>query len=94
LINSDVSVEENEFVDANTFVYPNPASDYLVVKTRENIRITDVEIYDVTGALVRTENGLNKFSHQINAVNNFPAGLYLIKVTTDQGIVTRRALVN
>lgn len=93
LINSDVSVDENAFVDANTYVYPNPASDYLVVKTRENIRITDVEIYDVKGTLVRTENGLNKFSHQINAINNFPAGLYLIKVTTDQGIVTRKAFV-
>lgn len=93
LINSDVSVKESEFLNENTFVYPNPAHDYLVVKTKEGIRITDVEIYDVTGSLVRTENGLNKLSHQINAINNFPAGLYLIKVTTDRGVVTRRALV-
>lgn len=93
LINSNVSVEENEFVDANTYVYPNPANDYLVVKTNQGIRISDVEIYDMTGALVMTQNGLNKFSHQINGINNLTAGLYLVKVTTDQGLVTRRAVV-
>ncbi len=94
LINSNVSVEETEFVNANTFVYPNPASDYLVVKTNQGIRITDVEIYDMTGSLVRTENGLNKFSHQINGINGLTTGLYLVKVTTDHGVITRKALVD
>lgn len=93
IINSDISVKESEFVNANTYVYPNPASDYLVVKTNQGIQITDVEIFDITGSLVRTENGLNKLSHQINGINNLPAGLYLVKVTTDQGIITRKALV-
>lgn len=83
----------NEFLETNTFVYPNPANDFLVVKTKEGIRITDVEFYDITGALVRTENGLNKFSHQINGVNNLPTGLYLVKVTTDQGVTTRKVML-
>lgn len=94
LINSNVSVEETEFVNANTFVYPNPASDYLVVKTNQGIRISDVEIYDITGSLIRTENGLNKLSHQINGIDALPAGLYLVKVTTDKGITTRKVLVD
>jgi hypothetical protein len=93
LINSNVSVEENEFVDVNTYVYPNPANDYLVVKTNEGIRISDVEIFDMTGSLVMTQNGLNKFSHQINGISNLTPGLYLVKVTTDKGLVTRRTLV-
>ena len=93
LINSNVSVEESEFAEANTFVYPNPASDYLVVKTRQGIRITDVEIYNMAGSLVRTENGLNKLSHQINGIDQYTPGLYLVKVTTDQGIITRKAFV-
>lgn len=93
LITSDVSVEESEFVNANTYVYPNPANDFLVVKTREGIRINDVEFYDITGSLVRTENGLNTFSHQINGVDNLPVGLYLIRVNTDQGITTRKVML-
>jgi acetyl esterase/lipase len=94
LITSDVSVEETDFVNSNMFVYPNPANDFLVVKSNEGIRITDVEIYDMTGKLVRTENGLNKLSHQINGIDQFPAGLYLVKVTTDQGLVTRKVFVD
>ncbi|MFT4544786.1 MAG: hypothetical protein ACI9EQ_001248 [Bacteroidia bacterium] len=93
LLVGDVGVEETDFVDANTFVYPNPANDFLVVKTREGIRITDVEIYNMAGSLVRTENGLNKLSHQINGIDQYTPGLYLIKVTTDQGLITRKAFV-
>ncbi|MGB0916140.1 MAG: T9SS type A sorting domain-containing protein [Flavobacteriales bacterium] len=93
LLMQDVSIEESEFVDANTFVYPNPANDYLVVKTRQGIRIKDVEIYNMSGALVRTESGLNKLSHQINGIDQFTPGLYLVKVRTDQGLITRKALV-
>lgn len=94
LINSDVSVKETEFVSANTYVYPNPANDFLVVKTNQGIRITDVEIYDMKGSLVRTENGLNKFSHQMNGINQMPQGLYLVKVTTDSGMITRKVFVD
>ncbi len=94
LLMQDVSVEEGDFLNSNTFVYPNPASDYLVVKMREGIRITDVEIYDITGKLVRAENGLNKFSHQINGIDQFIPGLYLVKTTTDHGVITRKVLVD
>ena len=94
LITSDVSVAEADFVNSNMYVYPNPASDYLVVKSNQGIRITDVEIYDLTGKMVRTENGLNKLSHQINGIDQFPAGLYLVKVTTDQGMITRKVFVD
>lgn len=94
LLMQDVSVEENDFVNSNMFVYPNPANDYLVVKTNQGIRITDVEIYDITGKMVRTENGLHKLSHQINGIDQLVSGLYLVKVTTDQGLVTRKVFVD
>ncbi len=93
LLMGDVGVEETDFLDENTFVYVNQANDFMVVKTRQGIRINDVEIYNISGALVRTENGLNKLSHQINGINNLTTGLYLVKVTTDQGIITRKAFV-
>lgn len=88
------SVEDLDHAEANTFVYPNPTSDFLVVKTRDNIRITDVEMFNMNGALVRVENGLNRFSHQLNGMDALTPGLYLVKVTTDQGIITRKVLVD
>lgn len=94
LITEGVGIDEVDFVSSNMFVYPNPANDYLVVKTNEGIRITDVEMFDITGKMVRTENGLNKLSHQINGIDQLPSGLYLVKVTTDKGIVTRKVFVD
>lgn len=94
LLMQDVSVEDADFLNVNTFVYPNPANDYLVVKTREGIRINDIEIFDMKGSVVFTQNGLNTLSQQINGVNSLTTGLYLVKVTTDQGIISKRVLVD
>jgi hypothetical protein len=65
----------------------------MVVKTRQGIRINDIEIYNMSGALVRTENGMNKLSHQINGIDNLTTGVYLVKVTTSEGVTTRKAFV-
>ncbi len=89
----NVGIEETDFAENNTFVYPNPANEYLVVKTRQGIRIKDIAIFNSTGSLVAAENGLNTGSFQIDGVDSMTAGLYLIKVTTDMGIITRKAFV-
>jgi hypothetical protein len=88
---TDVSISEAEkdFLDGNTFVYPNPAQDFIVVKTRENIRVQGIEIFGINGALVASEFDLNTLSRQIN-VSELPRGLYLVRVMTDQGFVSRK----
>jgi hypothetical protein len=87
----EVSVQE--LVESNTMVYPNPAQDYFVVNTRENITISSVEVFNMTGALVSSEFGINAMSRQINVAGLTP-GLYLLRVTTDSGIVTRKLSKN
>ncbi len=82
-----------EVVEANTLVFPNPAQDYFVVNTRENISISSVEVFNMTGALVSSEFGINAMSRQINVAGLTP-GLYLLRVTTDKGIVTRKLSKN
>ena len=82
-----------EVVEANTLVFPNPAQDYFVVNTRENITISSVEVFNMTGALVSSEFGINAMSRQINVADLTP-GLYLLRVTTDKGLVTRKLSKN
>jgi poly(3-hydroxybutyrate) depolymerase len=86
-----VGVEEDRanFVDNNTFVFPNPAQDFIVVKTRENITIKGLEIFNMTGALVASEYGISTLSRQIS-VASLPTGLYLVRVQTAEGFVTRK----
>lgn len=85
-----VGIEENtDIVNNNLSVYPNPANDQLTVATRDNISITGVEIFNLSGALVASEFGASTFSRQIN-VAGLSTGLYLLRVTTDKGVVTRK----
>lgn len=91
---TSVGVDEvQNFVDNNTFVYPNPAQDFIVVKTRENIAIKGVEIYGISGALVASEFNMNTLSRQID-ISALPTGLYLVRVMTEQGFVTRKVFKN
>jgi len=93
LITFDVGVEETDFLNSNTTVFANNREGYLVVKTQRGILIKNIEIYNMNGSLVKVESGLNTLSHQINGVDNMTTGLYLVKVTTDNGIITRKAFV-
>jgi hypothetical protein len=47
----------------------------------------------MTGALVSSEFGINAMSRQINVADLTP-GLYLLRVTTDKGLVTRKLSKN
>jgi len=62
-------------------IYPNPVSDILYIKS-DNIQ--QVEIYDLTGRLLIKEN-----TSSIN-VNNLKPGIYIVKVTTADGVTTHK----
>jgi hypothetical protein len=80
-----------EIVETNTFIYPNPANDVLTIRTVENIIINGVEIFSITGALVASEFGINTLSRQLS-VAGLTTGMYVVRVTTDKGVVTRKLL--
>ena len=67
-------------------VYPNPATNKLQVESTESIE--QYEIYDITGAMLRHDAvGHNAFTLNIEAL---PAGTYLLKLTSESGVQTRR----
>ena len=72
-------------------VYPNPSSGVLNVESGSQIR--KVEVFNVLGETVQTGQSVSgqKAVIRFGEVSN---GVYLVKVTTDQGVVTRRITVN
>ena len=67
-------------------LYPNPATDKLQVESTE--RIERYEVYDITGALLRRDAvGRNTFSLDLEGL---PAGTYLLKMTSEGTVQTRR----
>ena len=68
-------------------LYPNPVADKLTVETEEPVR--QCEVYNVQGALVFRVG--EEFGTSIDLdVKPLPAGTYLIRLTTDSAVLTRR----
>ena len=71
-------------------LYPNPAKEFVDVRIDGDVNVTGMEVYDVYGKLIRTVVGANNDSPLRINVSDFSAGMYFVRVTTEQGMVTKR----
>jgi hypothetical protein len=88
-------VDQNQ-IDANLAVYPNPANEYTSIKVQlKNEQNVTLKLIDMNGRTVASRNygQMNGASEiQLNT-SNFEAGLYLIQLTLDNTIVSRRLII-
>ena len=68
-------------LDNSVGLYPNPSKDVVMIKA--NSIITSIELYDVQGRLLQVNTG-NNTEVKLD-ISTQPAGLYFVKVTTQQG---------
>jgi hypothetical protein len=69
-------------------VYPNPAQDIVKIQSDENIQ--SVELYDLRGRLIKSEN-VDIQKHEMN-INDLSKGIYLLKVNTSRSSETIRLM--
>ena len=72
-------------------LYPNPANDIINVQcTMENVEVKALEVFDVYGKLINTVETVctPSLQTQIN-VSGLANGMYFVRVTTEQGVVTK-----
>ena len=76
----------NDYLLNSISLYPNPANDVVNVQcTMNNVQL--VEVVDVYGKVINTVN-VNDNPTRIN-VSGLANGMYFVRVTTDEGIVTK-----
>ncbi|UOK42914.1 MULTISPECIES: T9SS type A sorting domain-containing protein [Flavobacterium] len=80
-LGTEVSLQGQEGLQ----LYPNPATDYVMVETSD--KILNVYIYDVEGK--RSELVLNDGKIDIS---QFPAGNYIVGLKTDKGFVSQKII--
>ena len=69
-------------------LYPTPANDYINVQcTMNNVHCLGVEVIDVYGKVINTMN-VTENPTRIN-VSGLANGMYFVRVTTDEGVVTK-----
>jgi hypothetical protein len=93
-MNFDPTIGINEeSASIATLVYPNPANEVLNVKMEINNATTGViAIYNAAGSKVKETsfNAANGVSVEQVSINDLSAGLYTVKITTNDGFATRK----
>ncbi len=72
----------HSYDDENVSIYPNPVGDVMTIYGADNALI---QIFGVNGQLLASE----VYSQPIS-VAELPSGLYMVKITTDQGSIVRK----
>lgn len=84
-------VKENAFA-SNVNIFPNPASS-VIYFTAKGSSIQSVELFDLTGRMVKQVSGLNATEYSIQR-EGLNSGLYFAKVKLNKGgVVTKRIVV-
>ncbi len=81
----NLSTKDLENSESELEIYPNPVSDKLYIKTRDEI--LNVALFDINGRIIDSTLINNTISF-----SNFSNGVYLIKIVTEKGIINKKIL--
>ena len=77
------AVGVNELGAGDIRIFPNPVTD--IVNIQSTYTIIDIEVMSFIGQSVYTQRGVDAKATKVN-VSNLQAGVYFVKVITDQGV--------
>ncbi len=82
-----------EINKATAQIYPNPASQ--VINIASNQTIEEIAITDITGRLIATKKPENKQTTiELNIGDlQIPKGIYIVKINTQAGFITKKILI-
>ena len=82
------SIDDESALTTN--LYPNPAQD--VVTVSSSIAMTKITVTNYVGQVVYTSEMFDATSVELNT-SSYQAGVYLVKIDTDNGVVTKRVII-
>ena len=84
-LNGSYSLGVDTFNETNDFkIYPNPTNDLININSNNNHSFTSVKVYDLSGKML-IESSDNKIS-----VSNLSSGVYLLRIMTESGELTKK----
>ena len=92
LFSIERTLSTNDFFKTNFTVFPNPAKDTLDIQNTNGIAINSIDITDTNGRIIKQFDGKN-ITAQIN-ISSLNAGVYFLKIHSDQGIGTTKIVKN
>ena len=80
-----------EKIDDGITIFPNPTSSKIEITNFES-RIDNVDVFDVFGRKVSSQYFNISSSHHKIDISELNAGIYFVRLTTKQGIVTKKII--
>ena len=81
-------------LENSLIINPNPASENIKISTVQNNKLNAITIFDIKGNTIYTEKNISILEKEI-LVNSFSAGLYIVKVTTQNGNqISKKLIIN
>lgn len=75
-----------------TNIYPNPANGNFLISFDRQLSNASIEIFDCDGRMVKIINDVNGSNYQLE-LNNCTSGLYTLRLTTSEGLVSTQKLI-
>lgn len=72
---------------ADVSIYPNPANDYIFVKKNSNLILKKIELYSLSGQLIRTS------VYEFMNISDILTGTYIVRLKLNEGVVTRPIII-
>lgn len=89
LVNDTVGVAEF-VIESNITIFPNPTEGIVNVRS-DNVVITEIEVYNMMGKLVRREN-VNDVQTMLD-LNSAAPGTYILQMKLQSGDIVRKKLI-
>ncbi len=72
-------------------IYPNPTTSHITIQF-SNLNNAKLEVYDINGRVLQNQN-LNSTSNTVD-ISRLPSGMYLFKVSSDEGSAMTKVIKN
>ena len=73
-------------------IFLNNSSQHIILQNKNNIDITSIEVFNILGQKLKSWNNIEKVLTTKYAVNNLSSAVYIIKVKTDKGTLTKKVI--
>ena len=87
---SSVNIINYNEIENKVKVYPNPANDIVNIETE--LEILSCGIYSINGQCIKEIFVNNSLKIELWA-NDFPAGIYLLRIQTNQGVAHKKLII-
>lgn len=83
---STLGIEDEDILDQKIIVYPNPASEFIGIKSQ--IPILSIEVFDLLGRKIMTQISTPQFN-----INHLTPGTYLLHIFVDRGKLIKKMII-